>query len=772
MPPTKRDLPKLGLLNAFRFKSKAIIYHKIEFVFASSVVLVSLILSFLISRYSPIRMPQYSEGDIARSDISAPTDILIMDDQATSARKANARAAIPPVYRYDPSVQAALVQRISETFSACRRIMESTAVRGRIVTFGRLPAEVQSSIKQEIGSFGSRIDDELLNYLVRERFSEEIQNNFISNLRQTAPLWLAEDNRSLISTTGNIQIIADSGSGKLVSIGKILDLEHARRMLHDLIDENLKAPIQIRRLASEWFGGMLSANLRFDLQTTETQKAEAADAVDPVLRQLKSGKIIVRQGDEINADQLRQIDAVRNLTPSLRSIPQFVGTNLLLILLLTILGMLLRSLSIRQWNWTKLVALCFSTVVANLVFLKILWFISESLSRNFMANPFNDSRLFLPALPFAFGAMLITLLAGDRVAQLLLIFYCPLAAQVTGAGFLDILYILAINLIGIFLVRNARQRMAIVGAGFKLSAAAAALFIAIQLAKQTPIEIGTWAFGAAMAFASGPITASLLTFVLPLCERMFLVTTEIRLSELGNLNLPLLRELVIRAPGTYNHSIAVGTLAQGAANAIGLNALFLRVASLYHDIGKLRQPQIFIENQGEGNNPHDSLPPLESVQQIRQHIPEGIRLAGEAGLPPSIIDIIPQHHGTKLLSYFYDKAKQQAGADNSTVREEEYRHLGPKPQTKEAAVVMLADAIEAAARTLSDHSQERLLSMIQKITTATIEDGQLTECDLTLSEIERITFSFLETLASFYHSRIDYPSFDFGTKTKTTERSS
>jgi cyclic-di-AMP phosphodiesterase PgpH len=756
----------LKLRNAFRHKTKTVIFGKDKVAFILSVLLVSLGVSFLISGYSRISIPQYSKGDIARADIAVPTDILIMDDQATRARKDSARDSVPPVYRYNPSNQAALVLRVSETFSVCRHILELNPAGSRTFLFKKLPLEIQASIRKEIGLLGSQMDDELLHYLVREQFSEEIENKLMSSLKQGLSLWSVEDDQSLVGNTANIHIIDDSGPEKQVAARDVLDLAHVRRLLRVSIDDDLKAPIQIRRMASAWLGGMLTANLKFSLQVTEARKAEAADAVDPVLRQLKNGKIIVRKGDEIGGDQLRQIEAVRNLAPSLRSIPQFIGINLLLISLLTILGKLLRSLAIRQWNKTKLVTLCFIMVLANLVFLKTLWFVSESLSRNFVANPFNDLRLFFPALPFAFGAMLITLLAGDRVAQIFLIFYCPLALQITGAGFQDFLYILATNLIGILVVRNARQRMAIVGAGFKLSAATTALFIAVQLAKNTPFDFGTGTFGASMAFLSGPVTASLLTFALPLCERLFLVTTEIRLSELGNLNLPLLRELVVRAPGTYNHSVAVGTLAQGAANAIGLNALFLRVVSLYHDIGKLRQPQFFIENQGEGDNPHDSLTPLESVNQIRQHVTEGIRLGREAGLPPAVIDVIPQHHGTKLISYFYDKAKQKAGADSSPIREEEYRHLGPKPQTKEAAVVMLADAIEAAARTLPDHSQERLLSVIQKITAATIEDGQLTECDLTLSEIERITFSFLETLASFYHSRIDYPSFDFGAKTQ------
>jgi putative nucleotidyltransferase with HDIG domain len=731
-------------------------------IFFCCTLLVSVILSFLLSGYSRIRIPNYSEGDIALADVSVPSDTTMLDEQATKARRIAARDAMSPVYRYNESSQSNLASHISQAFSACRQALESGMDGESRYSFRTLPPTLQAAIQEQLRLIGPEIDTELLNFFVRGHFSKEIEDQLLSALEKTQAPYIVANDRNLITNTGSVEAVTYRNKGEqTIPIQKILDLEHARQRLREEVEQNLKATQQIRRLASEWLAGLLSANLEFDLEGTEARKNEAAESVDPVLRQLKRGKIIVRQGDEISADQLRQIKAVRDLTPNLRSVPQFIATNLLLLVLLWVLGLILRSTQLRQWSLAKLTALCFGTLVGSVGVLKIFWFVSESLSRNFVASPFNDSRLFFPALPFALGSMLVTLLAGEGIAPIFLIFYCPLATQIAGGGFQDLLFVIAINLMGILSVRNARHRMAIVTAGFKISAAAVLLFVAVQFAKRAPLDFGTGAFGIAMAILSGPITASLLSFTLPLCERLFLVTTEIRLSELGNLNLPLLRELMVRAPGTYNHSIAVGTLAQGAAHATGLNALFLRVACLYHDIGKLKHPQYFIENKGEDENPHDTMDPLDSVKFIREHVSEGIRLSREAKLPPAIIDIIPQHHGTKVMSYFYDKAVEQSNGDAASICKDDYRHLGPKPQSKEAAIIMLADGVEAAARTLPDHTPERLLVMIQKITTATMEDGQLAECDLTLSEIERITFSFLETLGSFYHSRIDYPSFDF-----------
>jgi putative nucleotidyltransferase with HDIG domain len=239
-----------------------------------------------------------------------------------------------------------------------------------------------------------------------------------------------------------------------------------------------------------------------------------------------------------------------------------------------------------------------------------------------------------------------------------------------------------------------------------------------------------------------------------------MVATEIRLSELGNLNLPLIRELILKAPGTYNHSIAVGTLGEGAATAIGVNPLFLRVASLYHDIGKTAQPEYFVENQREGN-PHDRLSPPESVRILKNHVHHGIALAKAAHLPAAIVDLIPQHHGTKLMRFFYEKARQEATPAGGDVPEATYRYAGPKPHTKAAAILMLADGIEAAARTLESHSREKLHELIRRIATDAAQDGQFSECDITLAEMGLVTDSFLETLSSYYHDRIAYPGFDF-----------
>jgi putative nucleotidyltransferase with HDIG domain len=258
--------------------------------------------------------------------------------------------------------------------------------------------------------------------------------------------------------------------------------------------------------------------------------------------------------------------------------------------------------------------------------------------------------------------------------------------------------------------------------------------------------------------------------MLPLLESLLGVTTDLRLLELSNQNLPLLKRLSLEAPGTYQHSLAVSNLVEAGADAVGANALLLRVCSYYHDIGKLVKPQYFVENQ-RGINPHDELSPSMSALVIQSHVKEGLEMAGEAKLPLPIRQGIATHHGTKLIRYFFHKAEESAEG-KSEVRESDYRYPGPKPHTKELGILLLADAVEAAARTIERPTPNRLQGMIKKIFDNSLEDGQLDDSELTFSELDKVASAFLWVLTNMYHHRIDYPGFDFNRRTSPSEQGS
>jgi putative nucleotidyltransferase with HDIG domain len=291
-----------------------------------------------------------------------------------------------------------------------------------------------------------------------------------------------------------------------------------------------------------------------------------------------------------------------------------------------------------------------------------------------------------------------------------------------------------------------------------VSAAAA---LALDLLGANEPNLWLTLFDSFCGFVSGLIAAMVASLLLPLFEWLFEITTSIRLLELSNLNLPLLRQLAERAPGTYHHSIMVGMLAETAAEAIGADALFTRVACYYHDIGKSIRPTYFVENQSPNENRHDGLSPKMSSIVLVNHVKQGIELARQHKLPPRIISIIPQHHGTGLMKYFYYKARTKAGDVDSAALEREFRYPGPKPQTKEAAIIMIADSVEAAARTVQHPTPTKLRNMIDTIIMRIRDDGQFDECDITLRELRIVAESFVKVLVGIHHHRIAYPGYDF-----------
>jgi hypothetical protein len=260
------------------------------------------------------------------------------------------------------------------------------------------------------------------------------------------------------------------------------------------------------------------------------------------------------------------------------------------------------------------------------------------------------------------------------------------------------------------------------------------------------------------AFAGGLLSAVFTAGGLPINESVFGILTDVKLLELSNADLPVLGQMAIRAPGTNQHSHAVGQLAEDASRAVGANPLLARIGALYHDIGKLAAPEYFVENQ-QGDNPHDRLRPSQSAKIITSHVTYGSRLAKEIGLPAKIADFIPQHHGTRTLHFFLRKA-QALAKPGEVVDEHDFRYPGPKPQFKEAAIMMIADSCEAAARSLARPDPENIRIIVMKIVDAIVSDGQLDECDLSLRELTTIREAIISALTAIYHARIDYPGFN------------
>jgi putative nucleotidyltransferase with HDIG domain len=309
--------------------------------------------------------------------------------------------------------------------------------------------------------------------------------------------------------------------------------------------------------------------------------------------------------------------------------------------------------------------------------------------------------------------------------------------------------------VALFVTRRTPHRSSLMLAGILSGLISAAVAAAADLILSLDWQSALRDVGAGLG--GGVVSSMICLGMLPLWEVLFKVVTPMRLLELGNPNHPLLKRLLIEAPGTYHHSIVVGNLAESAAEAVGANALMARTGAYYHDVGKLLRPYFFTENQIADESPHESIAPELSKRILTAHTRDGVELAAKYGLPQQVQDIILEHHGTTPVMYFYHKAVKAAD-ENDPVSLDDYRYAGPKPHTREAAIIMLADSIEAGARTLQDHSQEKLDEFVQQIVNQKLEDGQLDNCDLTLRDIGTVSSEFRKVLGGVFHERVVYPS--------------
>jgi putative nucleotidyltransferase with HDIG domain len=316
-------------------------------------------------------------------------------------------------------------------------------------------------------------------------------------------------------------------------------------------------------------------------------------------------------------------------------------------------------------------------------------------------------------------------------------------------------YLFCGNLFASYFSGRCEKRSSLLRAGLLSSLFTSLVIVLLSLLSQDPYGLMVKKSG--LVFVNGLLSSSIVLALLPVIEQAFDYVTDIRLIELSDFEHPLLEELMLKAPGTYHHSILVGTLAKAAAESIGAHPLLARAASYFHDIGKLKMPQYFVENRKENSDPHRDLSPHMSALILLSHVKEGVELARSHRLGRRIVDIIAEHHGTCLLAYFYEKAKEKEDPELALVEEKDFRYPGPKPQTKEAGIVMLADQVEASSRVLEDPTPKRIESHVRQVIQNVFLDGQLDECELTLRDLHAIERSFVNILLGIFHQRIEYP---------------
>jgi len=507
-----------------------------------------------------------------------------------------------------------------------------------------------------------------------------------------------------------------------------------------------------RTLAATIIDPLIVANSFFSADLTDAARERAAAGVEPQTVQVELNEAIVRRGDKVTAEQLETIDkfGLRDAKPDVARLGGWLFLSILVVALgLAWIWRFRREL----WHRTNAMLLIALIVVGTAILLK--------------ATAGRPGLSFV--VPTAAAGMLLAILLDAGVATLITIVIAVLGGAMADPGnqLEYATYILVGGLAGIIAIRRGDRLQVFVQAGLAVAVANVLVVSTFALLGLHDTQGLLELVAASIASAAGSAIAAVGTFAV--LGSLFGIMTVFQLLELANPSQPLLRRLLVETPGTYHHSLMVGNLAERAAEAIGADPLLTRVAAYYHDIGKLANPMAFIENQAGGENIHDQLDPEISAQILKQHVADGIDIAYQSKLPKALIAFIPQHHGTAIMSYFYARAREAAAAPfgglqtedgeraAGRVDERKFRHVGPKPQSREAALIMLADGVEASVRSLASRDEAAIRAMVGRIIDERLADGQFDECDLTLRDLERIREAFIGQLLGMYHQRIAYP---------------
>ena len=724
----------------------------------------ALVVTSLLVRFEFQSIPDYQIGDIADRTIEAPRDFTIEDRDATLQRQEEVRSTVPVIFDLDLQVNLRTEAELRGAFTEARRLLTEEGLNHS--GSNRLSRAARERLLPALQEFLPRFaQGDVLEICLRHSFSPSLENQMLVLIEEAMKLpgvvlsrdaLLRHQNRGLVlrdSVTKEDELLNDWMA--------LRDLSQARDLLrqnqYQLTAVSGEEKKQIITFLEDWIVPNVSYNESASMELEQLVMQE----VDPVLIRIKKGRTLVRAGDEVEARERVLLEQLMTLQQPRRRLGEFVGVFLIVsFFLFTIWQYFLvyQSGQKKKRNRYLLVALVLcGTLLVTKIFIAMADVIVGSLRIEELQDPLN----FYFLAPLALGTILTVLLVGAQVAILYSLSFAVFVGLLTGQTVM-VVYSLTGSLAAIYLLDQYRERAAIIKGGVFVGAVNIVVVLALQLySSETGFQAVPFAARALCGLLSGLFAAMLSSLFLPILESVFGITTDIKLLELSSLNAPILRRLAVEAPGTYHHSIIVGTLAEAGAEAIGANSLLVRVGAYYHDIGKLMTPEYYIENQIYISNKHENLSPSMSSLILASHVKDGLALADEIKLVPEVRDLIPQHHGTRMMKYFYEKARDAADGKDRQVNENDFRYPGPRPQRKEAAILMLADQVEAAARTLQDPNPSQIRGLIRRLIQVNIQERQFDECDITMKDLDKILRAFERVITGMHHHRIEYPGFNF-----------
>lgn len=714
--------------------------------------------------------PDLSVGDIANRDYHATRDVLILDEATSEELKERARADVRPLYDFDHSQAEEFGGRIRRLFEIERGFDEVADL---------LPEEdiaAERLLRLREGS-NLRVDESHADLLAVQVDAPDEGAELEERLVRLVGLQLREgivenketllQNRLEGVTERNLQTGEESVQ---------FDLFGYRGYPNEVRSE-LEAEVgrwggwsrDDRERIVDFLMVNLTPNVYLNLRETEELRNAAAEAVGQVVNQIRAGQVIVRKGELVDLEDINLLREMTGSEGALTLLRSPLASFLLLGLAVAFLW-----IAFRRKRLVTVEARAFGSVVLLLILgllaTRFGFVVADALAASFEIEALSSARSYGFAIPFAALALLVSVLFGRGAGLLVgLVFSVlvgrlgwaePATSQLGLAGG-TMLYSLTGSLAAMFALDQLKQRSAVIRAGLLVGLVNMASVTVLTLLDGSGATLTGWGFELLCGLLGGLLVAAAVGFAIPVFEAALFLTTDMKLMELSDTNLPLLQRLAFEAPGTFQHSLMVANLAKAGCEAVGGNPTLAYVGGLYHDIGKVLRPQYFVENQRDDDNPHDKLAPSMSALILVDHVKEGARMAREQGLPQPIVDAIEQHHGTRTLAYFLARAKERAET-GQTIHEHQYRYTGPMPQNKTMGVLMVADTVEAASRTLDDYSEESIRELVTRLLDDIVEDGQLDQTDLTLSDLRRMSHTLQNVLKTVHHHRVDYPGFEWG----------
>ena len=648
-------------------------------------------------------------GSVSDQDIQSDRYLTFVDEEGTLRKQQQALEDFQDVYRIDLNkFNSITIAEISESFNALEEI--SVAQKD-----GELLKTVEKiSMAHEAFDFNLEADEWTV----------------LVNLEENRIRWLYNQGADYAITVMSNGVMQEN-------------LENAReKILQSIRNDRYITGAEEKFILQVMQEVPLYATYVVDKEATEAKKAELLATVTPEKVVVQKGELVVGKGEVLTERQsliLQQLGYTKSTSPVL--------VVLGLAVLIAILVVLMRGFMI---HFTPKIYQDERKIVLLMLLLAgTLFFYDLFLSLNISTVTERAAQVGY-LLPVAMGTMLITILLDVRLGIIANIVLALFAGLYTENASFAVVALLG-GLTGCLGVSALGQRSDISRTAFAIAVVNAVSIIGLGMIQSQTIDVIL--YGVGFGIFNGLISSIFTMGILPYLETIFGITTSIRLLELANPNQPLLKRLMTEAPGTYHHCIMVGNLGEAAADAIGANGLEVRLGAYYHDIGKLKRPYFFAENQFSGANPHDNITPQLSTLIITSHVKDGLEMAREEKLPPILMDMIAQHHGDSKVSYFYFKAKEL----DENAREQDFRYENPKPQTKEAAILMMADTVEAAVRSKKDATPGQIEGFIRTLIKGKLNDGQFDECELTFRDLDQIAVAFTRVINGIYHKRVEYP---------------